>query len=71
MHVKHAELEEVRMSYRELMSRHKIRSDVSDLTAEEREVYETFLELAESDRDVEILSRAWLKQHRRMVLQRG
>ncbi len=59
------------MSYQELMERHKIRSDESDLTADEMEVYEAFLELAESDRDVDILSRAWLKQHRRMVLARG
>lgn len=56
------------MTYQELMSRHKIRSDVSDLTAEESEVYGTFLELAESDRDVDILSRAWLKHHRETVL---
>ena len=59
------------MTHEQLMSRHKIRSDVSDLTTEEREVYDAFLELAESDRDVEILSRAWLKQHRRTVLARG
>ncbi len=56
------------MSYEQLMERHKIRSDVSDLTAEELEVYEAFLELAVSERDVDILSRAWLKQHRRKVM---
>lgn len=56
------------MSYEKLMERHKIRSDVSDLNAEELEVYEAFLELAESDRDMEILSRIWLKRHRRRVM---
>ena len=33
------------MTYEQLMERHKIRSDVSDLNEEEREVYEAFLEL--------------------------
>lgn len=59
------------MTHEQLMQRHKIRSDVSDLTAEELEVYEAFLGLAVSERDVEILSRAWLKQHRRTVLANG
>ena len=59
------------MTYEQLMERHKIRSDVSDLNEEEREAYEVFLELGETDRDVEILSRAWLKHHRGMVMARG
>lgn len=46
------------------------RSDISDLTAEEREVYDAFIELAFTERDVEILSRTWLKMHRRRVLER-
>jgi hypothetical protein len=53
------------------MERHKIRSDVSDLKAEELEIYEAFLELAESDRDMEILSRIWLRVHRERVLANG
>lgn len=59
------------MSNEELMERHKVRSELSDLSEYEREVYDAFLELAETKPDVDILSRAWLKQHRRMVLQRG
>ena len=59
------------MSYEKLMERHKIRSDVSDLKAEELEIYEAFLELAESDRDMEILSRIWLRVHRERVLANG
>jgi len=50
------------------MERHKIRSEESDLNAEEREVYEAFLELAFTERDVEILSRIWLTMHRRKVM---
>ncbi len=56
------------MSYEQLMERHKVRSEVSDLTEYEREVYDAFLELAFTERDVYILSRAWLKQHRRKVM---
>lgn len=56
------------MSYEQLMERHKVRSDVSDLTADEREIYEAFLELAETKYDVDILSRIWLKMHHRGVL---
>jgi hypothetical protein len=56
------------MTHEQLMEYHKIVSDVEDLNSAEREVYDAFLELAETDRDVEILSRAWLKQHRRKVL---
>ncbi len=59
------------MTYQELMERHKTHSEVSDLDVNEQEVYRAFLELAETERDVDILSRAWLKHHRRMVLQRG
>lgn len=59
------------MSYEQLMERHKIRSNVEDLNAGEMEVYKAFLELAETEPDVEVLSRAWLRQHRRMVLARG
>ena len=59
------------MTHEQLMQKHKIRSELSDLNTEEREVYEAFLELAEIDSDVDVLSRAWLRQHRRMVLQRG
>lgn len=56
------------MTHEQLMQRHKIRSDVSDLTTEERELYDAFLELAFTDRDVEILSRIWLKMHRSKVM---
>ena len=59
------------MTYKQLMERHKTYSEVSDLTAGEMEVYRAFLELAETARDVEILSGAWLRHHRRMVLARG
>ena len=56
------------MTHEQLMERHKIRSEESDLNAEEREVYEAFLELAFTERDVEILSRIWLTMHRRKVM---
>ena len=56
------------MTHEQVMARHKIYSDVKELTAEEKEVYEAFLELAETERDVDILSRTWLKLHRRRVL---
>ena len=58
------------MTHEQLMSRHKTKSELSDLTEYEREVYDAFLELAFTERDVEILSRTWLKQHRRRVLER-
>ncbi len=58
------------MTYQELMERQKTHSDASDLDAEEMQIYRAFLELAVTKRDVEILSRAWLKHHRRMGLQR-
>ncbi len=59
------------MGYQGLMVRHKVRSEVSDLNAAEMEIYRAFLELAFTERDVEILSRAWLKNHRRRVLREG
>jgi hypothetical protein len=59
------------MTHEQLMERHKTHSEVSDLDAGELDVYEAFLELAETTADEDILSRAWLKHHRRMVLQRG
>jgi hypothetical protein len=58
------------MSYQELMSKHKARSDVSDLDSDEKEVYEAFLALGETKADEQILSRAWLKEHHRRVLER-
>jgi hypothetical protein len=51
------------MSYQELMSRHKVRLDVSDLDAEEMELYGAFMELGETELDKQILGRAWLKNH--------
>lgn len=54
------------MSNRELMQRHKTRSEVSDLTAEELEIYKAYLALGETVADEEILSRAWLRLHREM-----
>ena len=56
------------MTYDDLMERHKTRSSVEDLTAEEREVYDAFLDLSETRYDVDILSRVWLKMHRLRVL---
>ena len=53
------------MTHEQLIERHKVRSNVSDLNAEEREVYEAFLELAQTKYDVDILSRVWLKMHHR------
>ena len=53
------------MSYKELISKHKVQSEVSELTQDELEVYHAFLELAETDADVKILSRAWLREHAR------
>ena len=51
------------MTYVELMKRHKVKSELSDLTEEERENYDAFLELAETETDVRILSDAWLRYH--------
>jgi prophage maintenance system killer protein len=59
------------MTHEQLMERHKTKSELSDLTAEEREVYDAFLELAETRKDEHILSTAWLRMHRRAVLARG
>lgn len=59
------------MTHEQLMEKHKTKSELSDLTDEEREVYDAFLELGETKRDLHILSVAWLKQHRRTVLARG
>lgn len=59
------------MTHEQLMAHHKTKSELSDLTEYEREVYDAFLELAETESDVDVLSLAWLRQHRRMVLARG
>ena len=56
------------MSYQELMSRHKVRSDVSELDANEREIYEAFVSLGEMELDRKILGRAWLKHHAAEVM---
>lgn len=56
------------MTYQELMERHKTKSEISDLDAGELEVYDAFLELAETKYDVDILSRVWLRMHRNRVL---
>lgn len=59
------------MSYQDLMERHKVHSDLSDLNTDERELYEAFLGLAVTERDRRILSRAWLRCHRERVMRRG
>ena len=51
------------MSSAELMRRHRVKSDVSDLTSEEREVYDAFVLLGETKTDRKILSDAWLRHH--------
>jgi hypothetical protein len=56
-------LKEVRMSYQELISRHKVKSDVSDLDPDERELYAAFVALGETATDRRILGNAWLKHH--------
>lgn len=56
------------MTNQQIMEPRKVRSEVEDLTADEREVFEAFLQLAETRYDVGILSRVWLKMHHRGVL---
>lgn len=51
------------MTYAELMRMHKVKSELSDLTAGEREIYDAFLELGESKPDLRILGDAWLRWH--------
>ncbi len=51
------------MSYEELMKRHKIKSNINDLDADERERYEAFLALGETPTDKRALGVAWLKNH--------
>jgi hypothetical protein len=51
------------MTYAELMRKHKAKSELSDLTEAERENYDAFLELGETEADVRILSDAWLRYH--------
>jgi len=51
------------MRYEELMKKQKVKSMLIDLTAGEREIYDAFLELAETETDVRILSEAWLRYH--------
>jgi hypothetical protein len=53
------------MSYKELLSKHKVQSELSELTRDELEIYHAFVELAETDADVKILGRAWLREHAR------
>ena len=48
------------MTYAELRRMHKVKSELSDLTAGEREIYDAFLELGESKPDLRILGDAWL-----------
>jgi hypothetical protein len=59
------------MNYQELIKRHKVHSNLSDLNADERELYEAFLGLAVTERDSRILSRTWLRHHRKQVMRRG
>ena len=56
------------MTHEQLMERHKIYSEVSDLDTDELETYRAFLKLAKTVRDEDILSRAWLKHHRDVIL---
>ncbi len=51
------------MTFEQLMKMHKTRSELYELTTEERQRYDDFLLLGESDRDGEILSVAFLKHH--------
>jgi hypothetical protein len=45
------------------MRKHKVKSELSDLTAGEREIYDAFLELGETKADLRILGDAWLRYH--------
>ena len=56
------------MTHEQLMERHKVRSKLSDLTEQEREIYDAFLELGETEVDRRILIRVWLKHHREQVM---
>ena len=51
------------MSNAELMRRHKVRSNLSDITADEREIFNAFVSLGETQTDRRILGNAWLKHH--------
>lgn len=51
------------MSNAELVRRHKVKSDVSDLTREERAIYDAFISLGETEADRRILGSAWLRHH--------
>ncbi len=59
------------MSYQELKQRNKVRSDVEDLNAKEREVYGAFIALGETESDRRILANAWLRQHRLTKMNRA
>lgn len=52
------------MSNAELVRRHKVKSAVSDLTADEREIFDAFISLGETEADRRILlGNAWLRHH--------
>lgn len=51
------------MSNAELVRRHKVKSAVSDLTADEREILDAFISLGETEADRRILRNAWLRHH--------
>jgi hypothetical protein len=51
------------VSYQELLSRHKVKSELSDLTTDEREVYDAFVALGETESDRRILGNASLRHH--------
>jgi len=51
------------MTIEQLMRKYKTRSELHELTTEERELYEAFVGLGETEVDRRILSLAWLKHH--------
>jgi hypothetical protein len=51
------------MSYTELMRKHKVKSHLSDLTDHEREIFDAFIRLGETETDRRILGNAWLRHH--------
>jgi len=51
------------MSNAELMRRHKVRSNLADITADEREIFDAFISLGETEADRRVLGDAWLRHH--------
>lgn len=59
------------MSYEEMLERDKVRTEITELTSEEREILKGFMSLGETRLDRNCLADAWLKRHHQIQRKGG